>query len=437
MSEDPNDETRTPSTPDGSGGVGRSQDVPATGRSATDDSETREMTGSTTGESSDTAGGAGAGASTRGDSSGSSSLTDTTDTTDPAEPAGAAPTDMWEPIPTAEQPRAYSRMSEAPTSPTPTDPLTASPGRPVTATFTATGTQTLPPQEPPATPPAGGVVTTAPSGGGKGKFIALGAVGVVLLVVIALVGSELFFRSRVTNCLEDQLGEITGQPVSVSLSKKPVLLQVISKNLPYVQIDTDDSGGSSAIRLHVRADGVSQSGDAVTIDSVQGTGFVSFQRVVDLSKNGQFGLGGQGSGQTGGTTGGTGGTGGQNFLATTQITSLVGNPADGTIKVDAAAQLGFIPIPVSLTVKPVLEQGKVKFTAVEASAFIFGIPADYAQQFVDGFGDTLFGDLTDDITVQDLKVTEQGVDFSVTGSNLDLSQMQTAGGQQTSTCSLF
>ncbi|WLP89342.1 LmeA family phospholipid-binding protein [Gordonia sp. NB41Y] len=428
MSEDPNDESRTAPSTEDSGGVGRSQDVPATGHPATDDPATREMTGANSGESPDSA-------TTDSATTDSATAGDEPAGGEPStEPAEKAATDMWEPIATAEQPRAYSQMSEAPTSPTPTDPRNAASAKPATATFTSTGTQTLPPQEPPTQPPADGVVTSAPGRGGKGKFIALGAVGVVLLVVIALVGSELFFRSRITNCLQDQLGEITGQPVSVSLSKKPVLVQVISKNLPYVQIDTDDSGGSSAIRLHVRADGVTQSGDAVKIDSVKGTGFVSFQRIVDLSKDGQFGLGGQGSGQTGGTTGGTGG---ENFLANTQITSLVGNPADGTIKVDAAAQLGFIPIPVSLTLKPVLDQGKVTFTAVEASAFIFGIPADYAQQFVDGFGDTLFGELTDDITVQDLKVTEQGVDFSVTGSNLDLSQMQTAGGQQTSSCSLF
>lgn len=291
-----------------------------------------------------------------------------------------------------------------------------------------------------AVPPTGdGVVTTAPTKRGKGKFIALGAVGLVLVIIIALVGTELFLRSRATDCLEKQFGALTGQPTNVSISKKPILLQKFSNDYPYVQVDTSDSN-STQMQLHVRADGVSQDGNSVKVDSLAGTGYVPFQRVIELSKQGQLSGGStDNSGTNGGTTNGGTGTEGSGILGSTQVSSVTGNAADGTIKVDAAVQVAIFPVPVSLTMKPVLDQGKVRFQVEQASAFVFGIPADFAQQFVDGFGDSLFGDLTKEIKVTSLKVTDQGVDFAVTGSNVDLGSAaaSTSSSGSAPTCSIL
>ncbi|GAB25833.1 hypothetical protein GOPIP_087_02250 [Gordonia polyisoprenivorans NBRC 16320 = JCM 10675] len=372
----------------------------------------------------------------------------------PAEPTSAAQTpaqhgagenpapdtEQWEPTTTSRHARAYSQISDATTTPVTPPPPAA---HPQTAQFT-TGENPMGGGEPGtgahAVPPTGdGVVTTAPTKRGKGKFIALGAVGLVLVIIIALVGTELFLRSRATDCLEQQFGALTGQPTNVSISKKPILLQKFSNDYPYVQVDTSDSN-STQMQLHVRADGVSQDGNTVKVDSLAGTGYVPFQRVIELSKQGQLSGGStDNSGTNGGTTNGGTGTEGSGILGSTQVSSVTGNAADGTIKVDAAVQVAIFPVPVSLTMKPVLDQGKVRFQVEQASAFVFGIPADFAQQFVDGFGDSLFGDLTKEIKVTSLKVTDQGVDFAVTGSNVDLGSAaaSTSSSGSAPTCSIL
>ncbi|MGV9670156.1 LmeA family phospholipid-binding protein [Gordonia sp. NPDC003504] len=339
----------------------------------------------------------------------------------------SAATEQWEPASTSQHARAYSDVSAATTSPV-TPP-------PAAGWEAPTGTSRFPTGENPVGPETGagpqstGVVTTSPRRGGKGKFIALGAVGVILVVVIALVGTELFLRSRVTDCLESQFGSLTGQSTSVSLSKKPILLQKFSNDFPYVQVDTADDG-STGIRLHARADGLSQDGDALKISSLSGTGYVPFQRVIDLSA--------QQSSSSGGGGNGTGGSGDQNALLPSgaEVTSVVGNSTDGTVKVDATVQVAIFPVPVSLTIKPVVDQGQVHFQVEQANAFVFGIPADFAQQFVDGFGDSLFGDFTKEIQVQSLKVTDQGVDFAVSGTDVDLTGATTSSGNQSEGCSL-
>lgn len=360
----------------------------------------------------------------------------------PDAPRGEDPTpatEQWEPTTTSRHARAYSEIADATTAPV--TPPPAEP-RPPTAQFSTgqnpagsggfTGMQPAdaPPTGEHSLPPSGtGVISSAPGRRKRGKFIALGVVGLVVVIVIALVGSELFLRSRATDCLSQQFSSVTGQSTNVSISKKPILLQWISGDFPYVQVDTDDTS-ATAMRLHMRADGVSQDGDTIRVDSLAGSGSVPFQRVIALSKQGQLADG------SGNSTGGTTGTSGADILSGTQITSVTGSAADGTVKVDASVQVAIFPVPVSITMKPVVDQGKVSFKVEQASAFVFGIPADFAQQFVDGFGGSLFGGLTNDIKVTSLKVTDQGVDFAVSGSNIDLNSAATSSGSSGNSCSI-
>ncbi|MGC5247865.1 LmeA family phospholipid-binding protein [Gordonia sp. DT219] len=353
-------------------------------------------------------------------------------------------TEQWETATTAQHSRAYSQIGEATT--TPVTPPPPEP-RPQTTQFTTgqnpVGSGGFAPAPPAGGPPTGssptgpGVVTSAPGRRRTGRFIVLGVVGLVLVIIIALVGSELYLRSRATDCLEQQFGALTGQPTNVSISKKPVLLQKFSNNYPYVQVDTSDSNATQ-MQLHARADGVSQNGGSVKVDSLSGTGFVPFQRVIEMSKQGQ--LAGGGSPNGGGNNGAndpTTGAGGAGILSGTQVSAVTGNAADGTIKVDASVQVAIFPVPVSLTMKPVVDQGRVRFQVEQASAFAFGIPADFAQQFVDGFGDSLFGELTKEIKVSSLKVTDSGVDFAVTGKDVDLSSAGGSGAGSGASCSIL
>ncbi|MDY6810675.1 MAG: hypothetical protein SW127_16915 [Actinomycetota bacterium] len=268
-------------------------------------------------------------------------------------------------------------------------------------------------------PPAAhsGVVSSAPAKRrSTGKIVALGSVAVILMLVIAAVGSELYLRNKATDCMESAFTELTGTETTVSLSRQPMLLQGFGNDIPFVQIDTADEPGQ--MRLHARAEGITGDGDTTNIRSLMGTGFVPFDRVVAMSKS--AGPGADPSASGNGTDNGAAG-----LMQGASIESITGNAADGTIEVDSAVQLAFLPIPVSTTIKPVLQDGRVDFEVVEANAFIFGIPSDFAQQVVDSVSDSMFGPLFDEVTVQNMTVTDQGVDFAVDGQDVELSGQMT------------
>ncbi|WP_435082492.1 hypothetical protein [Gordonia hongkongensis] len=262
-------------------------------------------------------------------------------------------------------------------------------------------------------PTGGGPVMTSPrKKRSTGKIVAFSLVGVLLLVVIGAVGSELYLRNKVTNCLEESFGGLTGVPTEVSLSRKPIILQG-SGDIPFVQVDTDDSAGG--VRLHMRADGISGTENSTDIKSLNGTGFIPYERIVELSKEQATG-GGQG---TGTPTGGVG--------AVEQIT---GNAADGTFEVQAAFPVMVFQVPVSATIKPVLNDGRVDFEVVKASALVFGIPPDFAQQIVDQVTTSSLGPFFDEVQVDSLEVTDSGLEFAISGSDVQLTSEMTGTSSQ-------
>ena len=257
------------------------------------------------------------------------------------------------------------------------------------------------------TPPPTGrgpVVASSPSRRNRGKILAWTAAVLGLVVVIGLVGSELYFRNKAQNCMEQAFGDLTGSPTSVALSKKPVLLQAMSNEFPYVQVDTKNEAGTG-MKLHARAEGITRSGDDTSIRTLDGTGFVPFDRVTELGEQAQS----QNQNQSGG-----------GLIDAGKITKVSGNAADGTVSIDASVTALFVSIPVSTVIKPVVENGKPKFEVQKASAFVFGVPADFAQQIVDQVSTTMFGTFFDEVTIDNLKVTDSGVDFTVSGSDVKL-----------------
>lgn len=263
------------------------------------------------------------------------------------------------------------------------------------------------------------------------KIIGITAAALVLVLVIGAVASELILRKRVTDCLGQQFSSLTGVPTSVSLSKKPMLLQATGSEIPWVQVDTTD--GSGGTRLHIRADRIDAEGDKTTVGSLDGSGYIPFSHVVDLGKQEMSGNGG--SGTSGG--GGTDQNGAGGIVQGASIESITGNATDGTVDVSTSFNLGFIPVPVSATIKPTTENGHIRFEVVKASAFIFGIPSDYAQQIVDGVSKTMFGPFFDQVNVKNLKVTNDGVDFAVDGKDLALTNSATGADQNADTCSVI
>ncbi|WAC53877.1 LmeA family phospholipid-binding protein [Gordonia sp. SL306] len=314
-------------------------------------------------------------------------------------------TTRFDPPSTEESPRAYSQVGRADTTRFEDQGQTTGFGP-------SDGFAPIPPNTDP------GVVTTAPVRRKRstGKIIAASSAALVILLVIAAVGSELYLRNKATDCMQSAFSDLTGTETSVSLSRKPMLLQGFGNDIPFVQIDTADKPGE--MRLHARAEGIKGDGDSSTIHSLVGTGFVPFDRVVAMSKSMTSGADSSAAG--------AGQSGAAGLMQGATIDSMTGNAADGTIQVDSSVQLAFLPIPVSTTIKPTVQDGHVHFEVVKANAFIFGIPADFAQQVVDSVSDSLFGQLNQ-VTVKNLKVTDQGVDFAVDGDDVKLSG-QVAGG---------
>ncbi len=275
-----------------------------------------------------------------------------------------------------------------------------------------TGPPPEPPYDGPAQPAGGSGPTPSKPRRRVGMIVTISALVVVLVLVIAGVGSELYLRNATKDCLQQSFAQLTGSSATVSLSKKPMLLQAATKEVPYVQIDTSGDDGS-AIELHGRADNIKGQSDGSTVGRLAATGSVPFARIVELSKqSAQQSTDNQNQGQSTGLGG---------LFGDFTLDNVTGNPSTGTITVNAGVSLaGLISIPVSTEIKPVTTGGKIDFQVVKASALVFGIPSNFAQTLVDGVSKSLFPPLFDQLSIDKLTVTTTGVDFSVTGTDIPL-----------------
>ncbi|MBM7367991.1 LmeA family phospholipid-binding protein [Gordonia hydrophobica] len=343
------------------------------------------------------------------------------------ESAHSASTPQASPMP--ESPRSESPMTDSTEPPTPepfvddaptgevvTGPVRYTPS-PATQAYSRTakpGTKQMDaldssafepiPTEPPA--PPSGPVLTAPmtkKKRGRGRTIGLILAAVVLLVVIAGVGSELYIRNKVTSCLQTSFDNLTGTGTDVSVSRRPMLLSMIDGDVPWVQVDTNSDGGTT-MRLHARAEGISTDGG--TVQSLNGNGFLPYQRIKELS---------QGDGQS-----------------SSPIESITADPSAGTLKISTTVTLAIIPVPATVTLKPVLKDGAVTFTVEEATALVFGVPKDFAQPIVDRVTTAMFGPLFKQIQVSKLDVGQNGIDFAFSGSDVNLKSAAESTGDSSS-----
>lgn len=275
------------------------------------------------------------------------------------------------------------------------------PTRPVTQQFPDEGFEPIPDE--PGPPAAQPVKKKGRSGW---RTAALITTAVLLLTVIVGVGTELFLRNRVTNCLQSAFSDLTGTSTSVSMPRSPMLFSWASGSVAWVQVDTNDSASGSAMRLHARADDVSNDGRSV--ESLRGTVFAPYERVQALTD----------SANGGGV----------------MIEQITGDGATGLLTIDSAFKLAFLAIPTTVTVKPVLTDGKVDFQVSEAKILGIGLPTDFPQQIVDQLSAGMLGPLFNEIAVQDLKVTDQGIEFAFSGENVNLQATSQVAGSPQGAC---
>ncbi|MFC3241949.1 LmeA family phospholipid-binding protein [Gordonia humi] len=246
---------------------------------------------------------------------------------------------------------------------------------------------------------------------GRRRTYGLIAAALVLLLVIAGVGSELFMRHKVTGCIENAFGSLTGASTDVSVSRKPMLLSVFGSDVPWVQVDTRD-GDATDMRLHARAEDISTDGG--TVKSLDGNGYLPYKRITELTNDAGVESG-------------------------AKITGISADENAGTIKLKTEVPITFISVPATVTLKPTLKNGAVEFTVTDATAFMFGLPADFAQPIVDQVTTTMFGPLFKQIKVSKFDVGKDGIDFTFSGSDVNLKQAAEntdSSGQSSGGCSI-
>ncbi|PVY27419.1 LmeA family phospholipid-binding protein [Williamsia muralis] len=305
------------------------------------------------------------------------------------------------------------------------------------APYDGPGEPPIPPAGPPYGPggPDDGGVTPQRPKRRRGLIVGMVSLSLVLLLVILGVGSELYLRSKSKDCLEQSFGELTGAPTSVSLSKKPMLMQWMSGEIPYVQVDTSDEG-DSAMKLHARADDISSGDKDATVGELQGNGYVPFSRIMELSQQTQDpatttdpNTSDPGSGGLGGLLSAMGGG--------LKVDKVTGNEAAGTITIGGNFQLLMFSLPAEAELKPITKDGKLTFEVVDASAASFGIPTSWAQLLVDQVSAGLFPPMFDQVSFDQLKVTDRGVEFAFSGTDIALSQSsESSNNSESDTCSV-
>lgn len=344
---------------------------------------------------------------------------DTPDAADSAEAQPAAP-DHRTPAdaPTGEVvtgPIDQNRLQQQ--TPPSTDPATHaySQSKPSTKQMPVPGTGEFEPVTPPATAAAATdpVTRSAPAHNKRGRRRTYGlvAVAVVLLLVIAGVGTELYMRNKVTGCIENAFGDLTGASTEVSVSRKPMLLSVFGGDVPWVQVDTND-GEATDMRLHARAEGISTDGG--TVDHLGGNGYLPYERITELSND-------------------------SNTESGAKITGIAADEKAGTIKVSTEVPIAIISVPATVTLKPKLVDGAVDFEVTDATAMMFGLPSDFAQPIVDQVTESMFGPLFKQIKVDKFSVAKTGIDFSFAGDDVNLkeaAESSESSGQSSGGCSI-
>ena len=222
---------------------------------------------------------------------------------------------------------------------------------------------------------------------------------VVGALVVALGAGELYARHTVKNCMAGQFESELGTQVDVGLSAKPVLLQMIDKNAPYVTIDSDDSsfGPAKDMKVHAKA-------DDVKIDQTdQSSGSIgSSSADIDWSDQG--------------------------ILSTVQeqsfgglVSGVTSSAADGTLSFDVGpAGLA------KLTVRPQVQGNTVNLETVGAQILGLGLPTDLVDGIVKTIGDSLqtypLG-----MAPKSLSISDTGLKMSLAGGAYTMPAQQRSG----------
>lgn len=223
---------------------------------------------------------------------------------------------------------------------------------------------------------------TSTAGSSKVPLI---AVGIVVLLLVALVGGELFVRQQVKSCVAGQLESEIGSKVEVGLGWKPVLLSLVDKKVSSVTVDSNDArfGPAEGMTVHAEANDLN-----LTQNAESGGTIGSSSADIDWSTDG---------------------------IAKTLQTQGIGALVTGVTADGSAGTLQFaIGGLAQLTVKPQVSGNKVDVQTLDASILGLGIPTDLVDSIVSVLTDSLQV-YPLDMAPTSLTVTDSGIELTLEG----------------------
>ncbi|WP_165824522.1 DUF2993 domain-containing protein, partial [Tsukamurella pulmonis] len=219
--------------------------------------------------------------------------------------------------------------------------------------------------------------------------------------VIIGVGSELYIRNHYETCIADNIkSSAKASDVKVSFEKTPMLIQNASGKIPSIDIQIEGMNGVSGMSAHALLKGVEPSGDNKADDArIAGKLTAEGIKAQVLQVPG---------------------------LSDPTVTL---KPGENKIEITGTAVI--LPVTVNLT--PSIKDNKVVVTPSKTSIFGIGVPDDLVTEIVGAVADIPTPKGT---TVQNLKMTDDGITLEYVGQNVPLNDLGTEAASGATNCSL-
>lgn len=246
---------------------------------------------------------------------------------------------------------------------------------------------------------------------------------IVLLVALAEFGVRWFLKDQIKTSFKEQQQE-SGVSKSVdpevSLGASPVLLGMLQGKIPQMEIDLPSTldityegqdkskpkvSGDPAIHMEMRD--MKMDGDnpdsAVVGDLSLRTTIPKEMLLAQAAKGAR-----EGSDESDNPLSG--------FI---QLTDVAPNPDKQTLTFELTGGLA------TFEMKPVVEDGKMKMDMDSASVLGINLPDSFSQQMETQMEDTVPADIGGGLEFDSVNVTDQGLDVSLHGTDVDLSELET------------
>ncbi|AHI21748.1 LmeA family phospholipid-binding protein [Corynebacterium vitaeruminis] len=261
--------------------------------------------------------------------------------------------------------------------------------------------------------------------------------GIIVGVIVLLLVAEFGLRWYIGKQLGDQMqASSTGEKASVSFGASPLILGMATGKIPEVTVDSPSTvtitagtaGEAPTItgqpESHVTMKDLDfAANDNATAGSVDMVTTMTDEYLLAVV---QRQMADNNSGATGTTLNGAtgdqldlGALAGQLIQQLVTVTGITSDPANGTVDVQITNGAA------ALTLRPQAQDGKLTFTAENASIFGVSLPTEVSDALTQGFSQKL-QEIGPGLSLADVTVVDGGVKIHVVGTNVPLSSLEDA-----------